>query len=340
MYANKSEQVLNNLNVEFQHSKNSTEAQNGSNVYSFTSVLPTQIQMKNLEYVNVTHDLYEQMCRIFASEKLNQKLEDKLAASLKSLTAFEENAISPFIISASDCILAIMLTMHQEDFSTQTQSCSLYVKELQQVLQRVVRDYMQLYNCKQILNPYLNQLAVRCIELFVRFASILRPLSNSTRQRLINDSQQIEMIIQSILCPKLTDLGVNYKQLKAFRNLLALSSPLNVSTPSSLGPDVDDETFYSSVLNESLSYSVLLHYLFTYASTDFKSPNQSLDWSIGKYSEWLDKHPNEKERLMVVKNCLEAYVNQVRQKNEKKFASIYPLMLRLLEKGLQSINIS
>ena len=176
------------------------------------------------------------------------------------------------------------------------------------------------------------------MELFIRHASILRPMSNSCRQRLINDSQQLEVIIQSILCPKLTELGVHYKQLKAFRHLLTLGSPLDVSSASSLGPDVVDETFYSSVLNESLTYSVLLHYLFTFAPMEMKSPMQSLDWSPQKYSDWLDKHTGEKERLIVVKNCLEAYVAQVKARNEKKFASVYPLMIRLLEKGLQSIN--
>ena len=230
--------------------------------------------------------------------------------------------------------------MHQEDFANPTsQSCSLYVKELQQVLQRISRDYLQMYNCKAILTPYLIQMGVHCMDLFVRHASILRPMSDTTRSRLVNDSQQVETIVQTLLCAKLTDLGATYKQFKGFRHLLQTSSPFELAenTQSSLGTEVVDETHYANVLSESLPYHVLLHYLFSYAPTDFKSPHQSLNWPIARYSEWHDKHQNEKERLLAIKTCLEAYVSSVRQKKEKKFATIYPLMFRLLEKGLQNV---
>lgn len=333
MYANKSEQVLNSLNLEMQQM---TASSNSKTTDTIFSLVPNQIQMKNLDYVNVTHDLYEQLTRMFENEKLNKRLNEKLLNALKTLIVFEENALAPFIKSASDCIQAIILTIHQEDFNQQTNSCSLYVKELQQVLQRICRDYLQLYQCKQILNPYLNQLAVRCIDFFIRHASILRPMSESTRQRLVIDSQQIETIIQVILCPKLTDLGVSYKQLKAFRHLLTLKSPLDVDSASSLGDNVVDESHYSVIISESLPYSVLLHYLFSFAPTDFKSPHQSLDWPLVRYSDWLDKHTNEKDRLIVIKTCLEAYVNSVREKNATKFATIYPLMVRLLGKSLSN----
>lgn len=324
MYANKSEQVLNSLSNEMQQLMATNSQKSNESIFT---LIPSQLQLKSVDYVNVTHDLHEQLSRLFENEKLNQKLNDKLLTALKALLTFEENAIAPFIQSASDCIVAIMLTMHQEDFMQHNTTCSLYVKELQQVLQRISRDYLQQYQCKQILMPCLNQLAVRCIDLFIRNASLLRPVSDLTRQRLVVDSQQIEILIQQILCPKLTDLNVSYKQLKAFRHLLTLKSPI-------VDLEVVEETHYNVVLSESLPYSVLLHYLFSFASTDFKSPHQSLDWSVSKYSEWLDKHVVEKERLMVVKTCLEAYVNSVRQKNATKFATIYPLMVKLLDKSL------
>lgn len=337
MYANKSEQVINTLNFEMKNNMSNKQQQ----VSTSTSVIDStnEIQLRNLDYVNVTHDLYEQLRLMFLNDyRLNKKLTEKLSNSLKSLLSFEENALSPFISSVSDYILAIMLTMHQEDFTTPTpNACSLYIKELQQVLQRICRDYLQLFNCKSILNPFMNQLAIRCIDLFIRQASILRPMSDPTRKKLVNDSKQLETIIQTILCPKLTDLGMNYKQLKAFRHLLETSSPLQPENPSRLGTDVVDEAHYTQVLSESLPSSILLHYLFSYAPNDFKSPHQSLDWPVAKYTEWQDTHVSEKERLMVVKTCLEAYVNMVTQKNETQFATIYPLMFGLLEKSLESL---
>ena len=360
MYANKSEQILNSLNVELQQlaantnvsgsNSGSVHNQSGSSstssslsgIFAFSSTQSNQIQNRNLDYVNVTYDLHEQLNRLFTNNdlKLIRRLSDKLNVALNSLITFQENALSPFIVAASDCIYAIILTMHQEDFSSTNQSYSLYVRELQQVLQRICRDYLQLYNCKSILNPNLNKLAVRCLDLFTRHGSILRPMNETTRQRLVVDSNKVESIVQTLLCSKLTDLGLSYKQFKSFRNLLQLGSPLDPKQPSSLGDEIVDENHYIQVLNESLSYSILLHYLFSYAPTDFKSPHQSLNWTISRYSEWLDKHQNEKERLLVIKTCLEAYVNLVKQKKEKTFATIYPLMFRLLEKGLQSFVTS
>ena len=207
MYANKSDQVINSLNFEIANSVK-TGPNAAATDSSASALFDQNVQMKNLDYVNVTHDLYEQLRLMFETDfKLSKRLQEKLNNSLKSLLNFEETALSPFVASVSEYILAIMLTMHQEDFSVTTQPYSLYIRELQQVLQRVCRDYLRLYNCKSILNPFMNQLAVKCIDLFIRHASILRPLSDSVRARLVKDSQQLETIIQTILCPKLTDLG-------------------------------------------------------------------------------------------------------------------------------------
>lgn len=89
-------------------------------------------------------------------------------------------------------------------------------------MQRIVQNYLQQYACKPILNQYLIQLSTRCVDLFVRHASLLRPIGDSHRHRLINDSQQLENIVQNALATRLTDLGAHYKHLKAFRALLKI----------------------------------------------------------------------------------------------------------------------
>lgn len=61
---------------------------------------------------------------------------------------------------------------------------------------------------------------------------------------------------------------------------------------------------------------------------------QSAGWSVTRYSKWLDEHPEERERLQLVKGALEAYVAKVRAKNLTQFAVVYPTMLSLLEKGI------
>lgn len=106
MYANKSEQVLNSLNAEFQQSMTNSNSTNNSSVISSglasnsgMFAFSPQVQTKNLDYVNSTHDLYEQMTRMFSNEKLSKKLEDKLNGALKTLLVFEENALKPFVLA-------------------------------------------------------------------------------------------------------------------------------------------------------------------------------------------------------------------------------------------------
>ena len=340
LYSNKAEQLMNTLISELNQlvsSSHGASIAGTKSIFSFSTGPPYQIQMKNLDYVNLTHDLMEQLENIVSGQSFEEKYKEKIFNSLKSLVAFEENSLRPFVDAACNCVKAVLFTMHQEDFSQAQTTSSLYIRELNQVIQRISRDYLQLYNCKKVLNEYLNQISIACIEIFIMNASLIRPINDLARSRLKVDSEQLESIIENCLTPKLSDLGNNYKNLKAFRHLLNLQSPYQVNEPSSLGVDIVDESFYTEVLAESLPYHVLLHYLFSYAPEDLKSPYESLgNWTLSKYSDWLEKHTNERERLMVIKSCRESYVQAVKQRKEKTYATIYPLMFRILEKGLQS----
>jgi len=328
MCANKCEQAMSALNRQLASPAGDVAVPAGPDAaYSFISLQPSQLQLRTLEFLNATHDLYEQLGLLFADfgQRLGAALSDRLANSLKTLLLFEDNALQPLFSSASGHVQAILLTLHQEDFSTAA-APSLYMKELEQVLQRVCGGYLRRFTCRTLVEPALTQLAARSAELFVRHASLLRPLADKARQRLVADSLHLEAVIQAQLCPKLSELGLAYKQLKAFRHLL--------QTPAF--PEAD-ESVYTGLVSESLPYSVLLSYLFSFGPADLKSPHQSLDWSPARYSDWLDKHAGERERVLVVKTSLEAYVNSVRQRGDKEFAGVYPLILRLLEKSLQSL---
>lgn len=145
MYSNKCEQLLNTMNSDLQQSLTTSTSSatsttgsthsgiSSSNIFYYSSGQPYQIQMRTLEFVNQTHELYEQLTRLFAgNENLNRRQEERLAAALKSLVVFEENSLGLYVHSAADCILAIILSIHQEDFSNPN-SNSLYMRELNQV---------------------------------------------------------------------------------------------------------------------------------------------------------------------------------------------------------------
>jgi hypothetical protein len=117
-------------------------------------------------------------------------------------------------------------------------------------------------------------------------------------------------------------LGTSYKQFKTFKQLLQFTDYANSEQLQQFG--------------DHLPLSLIIHYLIcTHAPVELKLPHLCVDWSVARYSQWLDKHKSEKDRLIMIKNCLELYVGLIKQKNEKQFASIYPVLVQLLERGLQ-----
>lgn len=61
---------------------------------------------------------------------------------------------------------------------------------------------------------------------------------------------------------------------------------------------------------------------------------QSANWSISRFSQWLDGHPSERERLELLGGALQRYQQIVRQRGETSFHSVYPVMITLLERGM------
>ncbi len=63
--------------------------------------------------------------------------------------------------------------------------------------------------------------------------------------------------------------------------------------------------------------------------------DQVMDWSVSKYSRWLDKHASEHERLNMLRGAVENHVNVVRSQQGSSFAPAYPVILDLLQKGIE-----
>ncbi|KTF85200.1 hypothetical protein cypCar_00019125, partial [Cyprinus carpio] len=195
--------------------------------------------------------------------------------------------------------------------------CSLYMRELQGFIARVVNDYFRPLQCLDFLYDSTENIAQRAITLFIRHASLLRPLSEGGKMRLAADFAQMELAVAP-LCRRVSDLGKAYRLLRSFRPLLFQTSEHIAS---------------SQALGDLIPYSTILHFLFTRAPAELKSPHQRAEWSISRYSQWLDDHPSEKDRLTLIRGALEAYVQSVRARQGKEFAPVYPIMIQLLQKA-------
>ncbi|XP_012412809.1 conserved oligomeric Golgi complex subunit 5 isoform X2 [Trichechus manatus latirostris] len=247
----------------------------------------------------------------------------------KTIHALMGNALQPLLTSVGDAIEAIIITMHLEDFSGSSYSsgtldvpCSLYMKELQGFIARVMSDYFKHFECSDFVFDNTEATAHRAIELFVRHASLIRPLGESGKMRLAADFAQMELAVGPF-CRRISDLGKSYRMLRSFRPLLFQTNECVASSP---------------VLGDIIPFSVIIQFLFTRAPAELKSPFQRAEWSHARFSQWLDDHPSEKDRLFLIRGALEAYVQSVRSREGKEFAPVYPIMVHLLQKAMSTLQ--
>ncbi|XP_072175838.1 conserved oligomeric Golgi complex subunit 5-like [Diadema setosum] len=291
---------------------------------------PTAGQTKNAAVVNSLYQFHQAISRV--TQALGSYPENAISVietSLQNVVAMMSAAIQPLLTSIGDSVEAIILTMHNEDFKTAPvpkdspdAPCSLYMRELQGFLARVQASYLSQFNCTDFIIDSVHGIGCEAIELFVRHASLLRPLGEGGKMRLAADFAQMELAITP-LCRRPSDLGRPYKLLRAFRPML-FQTPEHISSSSALG--------------DIIPYSTILQFLFARAPSELMSPHEVAGWSISRYSQWLSEHRAEKERLVLIKGTLEAYVQSVRQRQGKEFASIYPIMVDLLQAGLQAVD--
>ncbi|KAG9490032.1 hypothetical protein GDO78_005767 [Eleutherodactylus coqui] len=290
----------------------------------------TEGQRRNVAVVNSLYRLHQSIEKVISSQSfLPEAAEKNIATAMKNIDNLMGNAVQPLINSVSDSVEAIIITMHQEDFSGSVMNsgkpdvpCSLYMKELQGFIARVMTDYFRHFDCTEFVYDNTEAIAQRAIELFIRNASLLRPLGEGGKMRLAADFAQMELAVAP-LCRRVADLGRSYRLLRSFRPLLFQTSE-HIANSASVG--------------DLIPFSVILQFLFTRAPPELKSPYQRAEWSIARYSQWLDDHPSEKDRLVLIRGALEAYVQSVKAREGKEFASVYPVMVQLLQKATSSLQ--
>ncbi|XP_066266073.1 conserved oligomeric Golgi complex subunit 5-like isoform X1 [Branchiostoma lanceolatum] len=285
-------------------------------------------QNPNIAVVNSLYQLHQSVSKVLATvTTLPPPATQTIQNALKGIAALMNSSLEPMLKSISKSIEAIILSMHREDFSGPVQdggapdaSSSGFMRELQDFIARVGTDCVPKFECREFVMESLQPVACRTVELFVRHAGLIRPLGEGGKMRLAADFAQVESALTPF-CRRISDLGKPYRLLRALRPLLFQST---------------DHVASSSALGEVIPYSAALHCLFSRGPPELKSPYEVTRWTIPQYSQWLDEHPSEKERLHFLKGTLEAYVQAVRARQGKEFAPIYPIMLQMLQKGVEA----
>ncbi|XP_042191075.1 conserved oligomeric Golgi complex subunit 5 [Callorhinchus milii] len=284
----------------------------------------TDGQRRNVAVVNSLHRLSQSVLKVLCGlSSFPVTAEQTIRATLETIQDLMGNAVQPLLKSVEDSIEAIIITMHLEDFAGPLSGkpevpCSLYMKELQGFVARIMNDYFRTFECVDFIYDSTETIAQRAIQVFIRNATLLRPLGEGGKMRLAADFAQMELAVGP-LCRRVSDLGKSYRLLRSFRPLLFQTSEHMANSPA---------------VGDIVPYSSILHFLFTRAPPELKSPHQRAEWSVARYSQWLDDHPAEKDRLVLIRGALEAYVQSVRAREGKEFAAVYPIMLQLLQKAM------
>ncbi|KOX69822.1 Conserved oligomeric Golgi complex subunit 5 [Melipona quadrifasciata] len=288
---------------------------------------PTTVQQTNVSLANLLYYLSSQITRVIANlSGLPSEGSSVIFVALKEIDILTKNILSPLLASINDAIESIILTMHDDaEFRDPSSpvgkeiNCSLYMRELQGFILRSVNTFLMPYKNQTVVAECCKSVASRCIELFVRHACLLRPLTDFGRTKLIVDFSQIEVAVAP-LC-RGGQLGSSEQQ--QYRTLRALKALL------SLSPDEIVQKVLEGEGECGVPRSLVLLHLFSTAPPELVSPHQSTSWSVGRLSQWMDKHPNERDRLAFCSGPLERYQLTVRQQNLPTFHPLFPLMKKL-----------
>ena len=273
---------------------------------------PTNEQRKNVQVVNCLFAFYVGIEKVLENPEV-----------LKEIEILIKSAIDPLMASISDAVEAIILTMHNEDFKIEVEDKSTfspYLKELQTFIHRVNLEFLNKFNCKTLVAESSVPLFYRCYDLFIMHSSMIKPLSKIGQDKLIKDCDTLEEVIKPISdLITLWDASIcesKVQELREFRTLLRSKT--------------ED---FPALLQSGMTIrkSVILHMLFSRAPAELKLPHESVNWSISRYSTWLEDHTGEPDRLQLVQGALESYVASTRARNEKSYAYPYNIMLGILQ---------
>ncbi|MBA0664315.1 hypothetical protein Goklo_004346, partial [Gossypium klotzschianum] len=252
---------------------------------------------------------------------------DVLSPSLGAIYGVACDSITSLFQAMIDRLESCILQIHDQNFSAlgmdaaMDHNASPYMEELQKCILHFRREFLSRLlpssanattaGTETICTRLVRSMASRVLILFIRHASLVRPLSESGKLRMARDMAELELAVGQNLFP-VEQLGAPYRALRAFRPLIFLET-------SQLG---------ASPLLQDLPPSVILHHLYSRGPDDLQSPLQRNKLTHLQYSLWLDSQ-GEDQIWKGIKATLDDYATKVRVRGDKEFSPVYPLMLRL-----------
>jgi len=208
--------------------------------------------------------------------------QDALNPGLRALLSTATDALHPLFKGMTDICETMLPGMHGQSWGDAPQPApSQYCVELCTALNHFASEFLARLphvagGSSTVAHVALaSQLVSRLLVLFVRHASIVRPLGEAGKLRLATDLSELELAAAQVARLPLEQLGGPYRSLRGLKPLLFLD-PLQVART----PPVD------------VPRPVVLHLLLSQAPPAVVAPHTRAGLTPLKYAIWLDKAPD------------------------------------------------
>uniref|UniRef100_A0A7I4XY91 Conserved oligomeric Golgi complex subunit 5 n=1 Tax=Haemonchus contortus TaxID=6289 RepID=A0A7I4XY91_HAECO len=226
------------------------------------------------------------------------------------LLTFEQEAVAIIMESIRESIFTIVGAMHREVLGNK--DISPYMQELIAYINRI-EFHTSHFPSSIRRSASLSFLADYIIELFLINATLLRPSSDSIRQRLRTDLESLLDAVESKLNPSMKYPDRN--------QLLSLWHR--------------DGSIFDNESDTSLPTWIYLHILISDSPNNLVSPHTSVDWTIDQYVKWCCDH-TDFEIVSFLSGLLASYTTTVVNRHETQFVPHYPKMMELVRKATDS----
>ncbi|KAL5232509.1 hypothetical protein ABZP36_031285 [Zizania latifolia] len=292
----------------------------GSEAHQVTGTV-TPSQLKNFALCLHLQEVHTRISSILST--LPSAASEELSQSLGVIYGVACDSVSSVFQAMLDCLGSCILKMHEQDFGSHAMdaamdnNASAYMEELQKYAVHFRSEFLSKLlpssssRSETICTIMVRRMASRVLILFIRHASLVRPLSEAGKLRMARDMAELELAVSQNLFP-VEQLGAPYRALRAFRPVLFLETSQLEKSP----------------LLQDLPPSVILHHLYCRGPDELQSPLQRNNLTPRQYSLWLDSQ-GEDQIWKGVKATLDDYEVKVRSRGDKEFSPVYPLMLQI-----------
>lgn len=299
--------------------------------------VPNAAQVQNVLIANLLHHHEQNLVTFVADlQKTGQggggsvgrgRVCEALAESLENGRKLSLAIFQQLVDAINSSISDILVSMHREPALNTNESkggaaASLYMKELNEFLTRVSAAHLKPFANLEMRMSFGKEMASRCVELFIRNAAILRPLTETGRRRIKVDAQFLEATALKPLVENVAAIGRPFRTLRAFQSVVTMS--------------VEELAEQSLEVDTPVAADVILLMMFSFAGNELLSPHVTAGWTVEKLLKWLEGHREERDRLELVSGALLKYRNDIRKKNVSQYDPVYPVISKCLERAYQA----